>query len=125
MTRTERKNYEVLLDVVENVQGLESSEVDELTEFIKHKIDLIDQRNEREKQKREEKRAANAELTNAVYEFIVAANGEPVTAKDLVGGIQDITSTQKATNLVRTLVEDGKVIRNADGRHVVYTVGEK
>ena len=64
-------------------------------------------RKEKAGEKRAEKLAAEAELVNAIVEFL---GDEFVTASDICEHFEEIGTPQKATVLVKRAVEDGRVV---------------
>ena len=64
-------------------------------------------RKEKADEKRAEKLAAEAELVDAIVEFL---GDEFVTASDICAHFDEIKSAQKATLLVKRAVEDGRVV---------------
>lgn len=78
---------------------------DELTTFAQTAIEKLDATNARKAEKLAEKRAEEAPL----YEALVAVlTSEPQTASDLAAQVEGITSVQKASSMLRKLVESGK-----------------
>ena len=78
---------------------------DELTAFAQTAIEKLDASNARKAEKLAEKRAEEAPL----YEALVAVlTADPQTASDLAGQVEGITSVQKASSMLRKLVEAGK-----------------
>lgn len=79
---------------------------DELTAFAQTAIEKLDATNARKAEKLAEKRAEEAPL----YEALVAVlTADPQTASDLAAQVEGITSVQKASSMLRKLVEAGKV----------------
>ena len=74
-------------------------------------IEAMDSENSKRKGKAEEKRAeklaAEAELVNAIVEFL---GDEFVTASDICDHFEEIGTPQKATVLVKRAVEDGRAV---------------
>lgn len=64
-------------------------------------------RKEKADEKRAEKLAAEAELVNAIVEFL---GDEFITASDICEHFEEIGTPQKATVLVKRAVEDGRVV---------------
>lgn len=77
---------------------------DEVKLFAEEQIRKIDEANERNKEKRDAKRAENLPLMDKIYNDILG--DEPVTAT-VVGEYMEL-STQKASALLRALVEEGR-----------------
>lgn len=67
-------------------------------------------------------RKANEALAAKVRDLI-SANGDGVSAKDVVNfGIAEITSTQKATAVLRVAVELGYLTKNVEGKAITYAL---
>lgn len=76
-------------------------------EFAKASIEKLDKSNAAKAAKLAEKRAAEA----PIYEALVACLTEdPQTASDLAAQVEEITSTQKASAMLRKLVEAGTAV---------------
>ena len=84
---------------------------EEMQTLAQELIDGLDsmnaKRKEREAGKRAEKLAAEAELVDAIVEFL---GDEFVTASDICEHFEEIGTPQKATILVKRAVEDGRVV---------------
>lgn len=95
-------NIKALTFILDNVDGLP----DEVTEK------LIKMRESYEKKSTSRKptaaQVANVELSERVLDFL--ATMESVQAKDLVKPL-DLSSSQKASSLLNTLVKEGKVFK--------------
>ena len=67
-------------------------------------------------------RKANEALAAKVRDLI-SANGDGVSAKDVVNfGLPEITSTQKATAVLRVAVELGYLTKNVEGKAITYAL---
>ena len=84
---------------------------DEMRELAAELIEGLDASNAKRKGKADEKRAerlaAEAELVDAIVEFL---GEEFVTASDICDHFEEIKTPQKATVLVKRAVEDGRVV---------------
>ena len=69
------------------------------------------------------KQKENEEIAERVYEFIAEAN-EPVTADYLMGKLGEGFTNQKVSALVKKLVDAGRVIKDKEGKKVVYTIAD-
>ena len=99
---TKREMYVAIVngEINEEMQGLAA----ELLEGL----DATNaKRKEKAGEKRAEKLAAEAELVNAIVEFL---GDEFVTASDICEHFEEIGTPQKATVLVKRAVEDGRVV---------------
>jgi len=64
-------------------------------------------------------RILNESLAAKCYEAMEDKEG--VTTKWLIEHVNGIMTPQKCTAVMRILVDDGKVIRNKEGKAVIYT----
>lgn len=111
--RTERENYMELLEMVEGTN-------DTLSEFLKGKISQLDQKSQRDKEKRAEKNAVNADLAQKVLDYIKEAQ-DVVNAVMIKDNVEGVTSTQKASSIVSNyLVEKGLVEKVKIDKHIFY-----
>ena len=77
---------------------------DELTTFATEAIEKLDKANARKAEKLAEKRAEEQPLYDALAACLT---NEAQTASDLAGQVEGITSTQKASSMLRKLVDLG------------------
>lgn len=77
---------------------------DEIKAFAEEEIEKLDTANAKRREKTSKKREENKPLLDQIYNEILGE--EPKTASEVAEVIQ--TSVQKASSLLRTLVEDGK-----------------
>jgi len=90
------------------VNGEINEEMKELATELLEGLDASNaKRKEKAGEKRAEKLAAEAELVNAIVEFL---GDEFVTASDICEHFEEIGTPQKATVLVKRAVEDGRVV---------------
>lgn len=81
---------------------------DEITAFADERVRHLDEVNERRKKKGSKTQRANVEIKSALLAAL--ENGVTYTAAEVAAlEVEGITSTQKASALLRQLVEDGKV----------------
>lgn len=107
---TNAKMFEVLK---EYVRGTEREQ--EFIEFLDKRIELsLKKRNTLTKAQKE-----NAEIVENIYEYMVEVNG-PVTVADVMQKF-DLSSNQKASALIKKLVDSNRAVRGKDGRKAVYT----
>lgn len=78
---------------------------DELTTFATEAIEKLDKTNARKAEKLAEKRAEEAPLYDAL---VAVLTSEPQTASDLATQVEGIASVQKASSMLRKLVEQGR-----------------
>lgn len=101
----ELKNY---------VKGTEREE--EFINFLDRQIELISKKRTGETKVQKE----NKELVEKIYDFMVSNEGAVFTATDIVNAFDEIASTQKATALVKKLVDTDRVAKDKDGKKTVY-----
>ena len=77
---------------------------EEVKAFAEEEIVKLDAANEKRREQSSKKRAENQPLLDKIYDEILG--NEPVTASEVAEVIE--TSTQKASSLLRTLVQEGK-----------------
>jgi Fic family protein len=77
---------------------------DEVTDFAKNEQDKLDARNEKRRNTLSKEQKANEEIKHSIVEYI---NGT-VTASEVAGALN--ISTQKASALLRQLVESGALV---------------
>lgn len=90
----------------------------EFVEFLDRRIELATKkRNTLTKAQKE-----NAEIVEKIYDYIVEVNG-PVTVNDVMDKFE-LPSSQKASALIKKLVDAGKVERGKDGKKAIYTLAD-
>lgn len=88
-------------------------------------IEFLDKRIELASKKRTSLTPAqkeNAEIVEKIYEYMVEVNG-PVTIADVMGQF-DGMSNQKASALIKKLVDANRVERGKDGKKTIYTIAD-
>ncbi len=115
---TKKENFEAIRAIL-----VERGE-DELVAVIDHEIELVSKK--RNTQTKAQK--ANVELVEKVYE-ILQASDVPMTAGEVFNtardnGIDEITSNQKASALLKMLVDANRVEKLVDGKKSTFKVAE-
>lgn len=115
---TKKENFEAIRAIL-----VERGE-DELVAVIDHEIELVSKK--RNTQTKAQK--ANVELVEKVYE-ILQASDVPMTAGEVFNtardnGIDEITSNQKASALLKMLVDANRVEKLIDGKKSTFKVTE-
>lgn len=77
---------------------------DEIKAFAEEEIEKLDTANAKRREQSSKKRAENQPLLDKIYNEVLGE--EPKTASEVAEVIQ--TSVQKASSLLRTLVDEGK-----------------
>lgn len=115
---TKKENFEAIRAIL-----VERGE-DELVAVIDHEIELVSKK--RNTQTKAQK--ANVELVEKVYE-ILQASDVPMTAGEVFNtardnGIDEITSNQKASALLKMLVDANRVEKLVDGKKSTFKIAE-
>lgn len=113
---TKRENFEAIKAIL-----VERGE-DALVAVMEHEIELVSKkRNAPTKAQK-----ANAELVEAVYDMLAAYDGAmtatEVANKAAEAGIEGITSNQKASALLKMLVDAGRVVKETNGKKSTFKV---
>ena len=113
---TKKENFEAIKAIL-----MERGE-DALVAVMEHEIELVSKK--RNTQTKAQK--ANVELVEAVYD-ILAANGEGMTATEVYNraseaGIEGITSNQKASALLKMLVDANRIVKETNGKKSTFKV---
>ena len=86
-------------------EAVRASEVsEEITEFAKHELDMLDKRNAKRSSKPTAKQKENEAIKAKIVEFVTGCGGAVASE---IGAKLEI-STQKASALCRQLVTEGK-----------------
>lgn len=115
---TKRENFEAIKAIL-----VERGE-DALVAVMEHEIELVSKkRNAPTKAQK-----ANAELVEAVYDMLAAYDGA-MTATEVANraaeaGIEGITSNQKASALLKMLVDAGRVVKETNGKKSTFKVAD-
>ena len=99
---TKREAFEGIREILVNRE-----DADEFVAFIDGEIGKLDARAEKERAKREEKKAIGDELKNMVYAVIEAADG-PVTIDEILAQVEGATRAKVAYR-AGVLVKEGRV----------------
>ena len=106
-------NAQMFEALKEYVRGTEREQ--EFIEFLDKRIELsLKKKNTLTKAQKE-----NAEIVENIYEYMVEVNG-PVTIADVMQKFE-LSSNQKASALMKKLVDAKRVVRGKDGKKAVYT----
>ena len=65
----------------------------------------------------------NRGLAEKCYDAI-AAKGEAVSSKWLIEHVNGLLTPQKTTAVMRILIEDGRIVRNKEGKTISYAIAE-
>lgn len=109
---TKREYFEA----IKNVEGVRENP--EFVEFLDRQIELASKKRTALTATQKE----NLELVEKVYDFI-AASENGVTATEIMNGLE-LTSNQKASALVKKLVDTDRVAKNKDGKKTIYVIAE-
>lgn len=113
---------EALIGIRGLIEGREDAA--DYVEFLNGEVDKLDARAEKEREKREAKRAEGDELKDAIYAVIEAAD-EPITIDEILAQVEGATRAKVAFR-AGVLVKEGAIEKcevKIDKRKVVaYTV---
>ena len=105
-------------EVIEKVLNMEEVKADaEMTEALEKILAQVSKK----RTSKTPAQKANDEMVEKIYEVIVEANG-PVAIADIMAKFE--VSNQKATTLVKKLVDAGRVAREKDGKKTVYVIAD-
>lgn len=107
-------NAQMFEALKEYVKGAEREA--EFIEFLDKRIELASKRKNTPTKAQKE----NAEIVEKIYEYIVEVNG-PVTVDDVMTKFE-LSSNQKASALLKKLVDANRVERGKDGKKAIYTL---
>jgi len=102
-------------DYFEKLKGIVADDA-ELVSFLDRQIELVSKKRTGETKTQKE----NKEIVERIYNFMVEVNA-PVTVADIMEKCE-IASSQKASALVKKLVDTNRVTRGKDGKKTVYTI---
>ena len=109
---TKREYFEA----IKNVEGVKENA--DFVAFLDKQIELVSKK----RTSLTPVQKANAELVEQIYAYIVEVNG-PVTIADIMAQYEGMTN-QKASALVKKLVDAGKVEKAKDGKKTIYTIAD-
>ncbi len=109
---TKREYFEA----IKNVEGVRENA--EFVEFLDRQIELASKKRTSLTPVQKE----NLELVEKVYDFI-AGSENGVTATDIMNALE-LTSNQKASALVKKLVDAERVVKTKDGKKTIYVIAE-
>ena len=109
---TKREYFEA----IKNVEGVRENA--DFVEFLDKQIELASKKRTSLTPVQKE----NLELVEKVYDFI-AGSENGVTATDIMNALE-LTSNQKASALVKKLVDAERVTKTKDGKKTIYTLAD-
>jgi len=116
MEKMTKKNY--FEGLKEIVKGANVENADKYIEFLDRQIELVSKK----RNTPTKNQIANAELADKIYDYI--ANAEGVVTIDAIVTEFGLTSPQKASALVKKLVDNGSVVKTKEDKKVAYKVAE-
>lgn len=87
---------------------IEGNITDEIKDFAKSQIEKLDSKNAKRKSADSKTQTANKEIKATL--LTTFENDKVYIASEIVGTVDGINSTQKASALLRQLVEEGKLV---------------
>ena len=88
----------------------------EFVEFLDKQIELVSKKRTTETKTQKE----NKEIVENIYNYMVKV-ARPITVNDVMEKF-GLTSNQKASALIKKLVDDKRVERGKDGKKAIYTL---
>ena len=88
----------------------------EFVEFLDKQIELVSKKRTTETKTQKE----NKEIVENIYNYMVEV-ARPITVNDVMEKF-GLTSNQKASALIKKLVDDKRVERGKDGKKAIYTL---
>ena len=92
---------------------------EDLVEFANKEIELLNKRNSKDSKAAKEKAEANAKLGEAIV-AAVAEVGGPVRTMEIAAAVG--ISPQKATPILKALVESGKLVESVEKKVKTFTL---
>jgi len=92
-----------------------------IVEFCEHEMELEEKRKASAERAKAKKAEENATLENQIVEILSDVNGV-ATTKEIAAELG--VSFQKVTPRLTALVSDGRVTRNAQGKHIYFSVAQ-
>ena len=99
----------------------EAADRQDIVDFANHEIELLNKRNSADSKAKAKKAAENAVIADKIVEFLAGAENAQTTLEvaTAVG-----VSTQKATPILTSLVNGGRVAKTTEKRKVFYSLAE-
>ena len=118
MTKTtKRDNFNALLNLAEVKAN------PDLTDFIKHELELLDRKNANRSDKPSALQVENESIKEEILNTLAANQWYTLTEiKTLIPRLVNSSGTQKVSRLCRDLAKDGKLQRNEIKRIVYYAL---
>ena len=105
-------------EVIEKVLKMEKVKADaEVVEVLEKILEQVSKK----RTSKTPNQKANDELVERIYDFMVERN-EAVAVADVMTFLGEGTTNQKATALLRKLVDANRIERAKDGKKTVYTI---
>lgn len=118
--KTKKEYFTELYNFVDNSN---ISNKMEMLGFIEHEMDLLDKKASAKTQTKTQKENVGIKeiVCNALAEI-----GEGVTVTDLIKSTADLEgyTNQKISALLKQLVDDGKVVKNTDGKRTLFSLAD-
>lgn len=107
-------------EVIEKVLGMEEVKADaEVVEVLEKILEQVSKK----RTSKTPNQKANDELVEKIYDYMVERN-EAITVADVMNFLGEGTTNQKATALLKKLVDAGRVERAKDGKKTIYTIAD-
>jgi len=105
-----------MFEAIKNVEGVRENA--EMVEFLDRQIELVSKK----RTAKTKTQIENEAIVEDIYAYMVEVNG-PVTIADVQAKFDNM-SNQKASALVKKLVDAGRVERAKDGKKTIYTIAD-
>lgn len=104
--------------MIMEVEGVKENE--EMVNFLKHEVELLDNRNSKSG------KVAEMEATENLIYNALKAIGKPVTATELLTSSEEIKeniiTNQKLSAYLKKLIESGRVVRTMDKKKALFSI---
>ena len=91
----------------------------DIVDFAEHEIELLAKRNSADSKAKAKKAAENAELADKIVEFLAGADA-PMATLDVATAVG--ISTQKATPILKGLVDEKRVVETMEKRKKFFAL---
>ena len=115
---------EMFLQVIALAQGEEISvSVDEIMEFARHEIDLLNKKANSKSKKEKANDAENVRLSDLIFEVLLDSE-KALTISEIMAKNDDLgaLSNQKVSALMKKLVDGGQVVKTVNKGRSYFSV---
>ena len=119
MANTTKMTKRQVIEAMLNEEAISANEV--YVEYLKHELELLDNRNKSRSKAKTAKDEANAELKELILAVLDVEVGKTITEVIKSDDTLNELSNQKVTALMKSLVNDGAVERHDDKKKATFT----